>query len=91
MPGRVGAFTVSKKPKNIGGVTQQRQRLVLDCRQTNLLFKPSPHTELGSLASLAEVDLPNDATLFLGGADIQDCFYGVHIPTEMMEFFCFEF
>lgn len=89
--GRVGAFTVSKKPKNIGGVTQQRQRLVLDCRQTNLLFKPSPHTELGSLASLAEVDLPNDATLFLGGADIQDCFYGVHIPTEMMEFFCFEF
>lgn len=33
--GRVGAFCVSKKPKILDGKTILRQRLVLDCRQTN--------------------------------------------------------
>ena len=41
--GRVGAFTVAKKAKVVDGVVKPRQRLVLDCRQTNMLFKPS-HT-----------------------------------------------
>lgn len=89
--GRVGAFTVSKKPKVVDGVTKHRQRLVLDCRQTNQLFRPAPHTELGSLASLTEIKLPAGEKLFISGADIQDCFYAVHIPAEMMQFFCLEF
>lgn len=89
--GRAGAFTVSKKPKVVDGVTKHRQRLVLDCRQTNQLFRPAPHTELGSLASLTEIKLPAGEKLFISGADIQDCFYAVHIPAEMMQFFCLEF
>ena len=89
--GRVGAFTVSKKDKIVDGVVKKRQRLVLDCRQTNLLFKPSPHTELGSLASLAELTLQPSQQLYVSGADIQDCFYAVHIPETMMRYFCLEF
>ena len=89
--GRVGAFTVSKKDKIVEGVVKKRQRLVLDCRQTNLLFKPSPHTELGSLASLAELTLHPSQQLYISGADIQDCFYAVHIPEKMMRYFCLEF
>ena len=89
--GRVGAFTVSKKDKIVEGVVKKRQRLVLDCRQTNLLFKPSPHTELGSLASLAELTLQPSQQLYISGADIQDCFYAVHIPETMMRYFCLEF
>ena len=89
--GRVGAFTVSKKPKVVDGVIKHRQRLVLDCRQTNQLFRPAPHTELGSLASLTEIKLPAGEKMFISGADIQDCFYAVHIPGEMMQFFCLEF
>eukprot|EP00435_Cladocopium_sp_Y103_P017954 s440_g4.t1 len=88
--GRVGAFAVSKKPKVIQGKLSARQRLVLDCRQTNQLFRPSPHTELGSLASLTELEIPHDSCLFVSGADIQDCFYAVHIPSELMAFFCLE-
>lgn len=53
--GRVGAFCVSKKPKQIGGALIERQRLALDCRQTNLLFKPPPLTELGSLSALSKL------------------------------------
>eukprot|EP00438_Fugacium_kawagutii_P008128 Skav234369 [mRNA] locus=scaffold2071:40230:43653:+ [translate_table: standard] len=89
--GRVGAFTVSKKDKMIDGTLHKRQRLVLDCRQTNQLFKPSPHTTLGSLASLAEMELKEGTNLYMSGADIQDCFYAVHIPPAMQEFFCLAF
>eukprot|EP00435_Cladocopium_sp_Y103_P067567 s569_g30.t1 len=86
--GRVGAFTVSKKPKNIDGRLVERQRLVLDCRQTNLQFKPPPLTELGSLAALGRLGLKEPEELFIAGADIRDCFYAVNCPTGMHEFFC---
>lgn len=86
--GVVGAFTVAKKPKLIDGVQRSRQRLVLECRQTNQLFRPSPHTQLGSLASLCELSLPDGESLYLSGADIQDCFYAVHIPELMQRYFC---
>ena len=88
--GRVGAFTVSKKSKIVDGIVRKRQRLVLDCRQVNMLFRPSPHTELGSLSSLADIALGPSQQLFMSGADIQDCFYAVHLPSEMMSFFCLE-
>ena len=87
--GRVGAFCVSKKPKEVDGKMISRQRLILDCRQTNLLFRAPPLTELGSLAALGEGYLRPNEKLFVGGADIQDCFYACHIPPELSEFFCF--
>ncbi|CAE7387391.1 LYPLA1 [Symbiodinium microadriaticum] len=86
--GRVGAFTVSKKPKFVDGVEKRRQRLILDCRQVNLQFRAPPLTELGSLASLCEAELHNNDILYTGGADIQDCFYACFMPKELTEFFC---
>ena len=86
--GRVGAFTVSKKPKIVDGKKISRQRLVLDCRQINLLFKPPPLTELGSLAALKNIHLKSDQQLWTAGADIRDCFYAVNCVPGMMDFFC---
>lgn len=85
---RVGAFSVSKKPKEVDGVRVQRQRLILDCRATNMMFKAPPHTELGSLSSLSELELQRDQTLYCSGADIKDCFYAVRLPEGMCDFFC---
>ena len=85
--GRVGAFSVAKKPKVVDGVSIQRQRLVLDCRQTNLLFKPPPQTRLGSLASLAESELSESCDLYISGADIKDCFYAVTMSPGLRRFF----
>ena len=81
-------FCVSKKPKEIGGKMVERQRLILDCRQTNMLFRVPPVTHLGSLSALCEGHLQQDMDLFVGGGDIQDCFYACHIPVEMQRFFC---
>eukprot|EP00438_Fugacium_kawagutii_P017034 Skav221329 [mRNA] locus=scaffold1437:52275:55350:- [translate_table: standard] len=85
--GRVGAFCVAKKPKLVNGVLKSRQRLVLDCRQTNALFKPPPQTRLGSLAALAEAELCDNHQLYLSGADIRDCFYAVVMPPGLRNFF----
>ena len=86
--GRVGAFCVTKKPKEVNGVMVERQRLILDCRQVNLAFREPPRCELGSLAALCEVELRQGETLFCGGSDIQDCFYAARISDELSNFFC---
>ena len=52
--GRVGSFCVAKKSKVVDGKIIRRQRLVLDCRQVNTMFREPPHTSLGSLAALCE-------------------------------------
>ena len=62
-------------PKLVHGKTVQRQRLVLDCRAVNLQFREPPRTELGSLASPSEVQIPEGSDLYMATADICDCFY----------------
>ena len=86
--GRVGAFTVTKKPKFVDGKRVDRQRLILDCRAINYAFKDPPHTRLGSLAALTELELPSEEKLFVAGSDIQDCFYAAKLPKGMEECFC---
>ena len=86
--GRVGAFCVSKKPKDVNGVLHERQRLVLDCRAVNLLFKEPPRTRLGSLSSVSEMYLETDQKLYVATADICDCFYACDVPKGMEQFFC---
>ena len=88
--GRVGAFSVSKKPKVIDGQLRHRQRLILDCRQVNFQFRAPPLTELGSLAALCEIEIGPGETVYTGGADIADCFYGCRLPIGMESFFCFK-
>ena len=87
--GRVGAFAVSKKPKVIDGEAVKRQRLILDCRQVNMQFRAPPITELGSLTALCDTELAKGESLFVGGADSQDCFYACTLPVALREFFCF--
>lgn len=86
--GRVGAFCVSKKPKYVDGKRVERQRLVLDCRAVNLQFREPPRTELGSLASLAEVTIPEGEQLYIATSDICDCFYACGCPPGLEQFFC---
>lgn len=88
--GRVGAFCVSKKAKVVDGKTIDRQRLVLDCRSVSLQFRDPPRTELGSLASLSEIFIPDDNMLYMATSDICDCFYACDCPPGLEQFFCLE-
>lgn len=88
--GRVGVFCVSKKAKEVNGKLVQKQRLILDCRQTNLQFRAAPLTTLGSLSALCEGHLEQHQQLFIGGGDIQDCFYACRTPRQFQRFFCLD-
>jgi hypothetical protein len=75
-----------KNPKTVEGVVKPRQRLILDRRAVNLMFKEPPYTQLGSLA--AELELGPQETLFTAGCDIQGCFYAAKMPEGLEQFFC---
>ena len=87
--GRVGSFVVKKKPKDVNGKLVNRQRLILDCRQVNLLFRAPPATELGSLPALGDIYIPDKYDLHIAGADIRDCFYACSLPSTLRDYFCF--
>ena len=84
---RVGAFAVWKKP----GEHVQKQRLVVDCRRVNALFREPPYTELGSVDSLSECCLKPGDTMYLATADIKDCFYECGLRDEVAEYFGLDF
>ena len=48
------------------------QRLVLDCRQSNLRFASPPHAELGGLSAQGDLVLPVGQALRWAEADIKD-------------------
>ena len=87
--GRVGCFTVSKKPKEVNGVMVPRQRLILDCRRVNLAFRAPPVTELGSLPAVSDLYIPDGKTLYIAGGDIKDCFYACRLPEALTSYFAF--
>ena len=89
--GRVGAFVVSKKPKEIDGAMRERQRLILDCRKVNALFRAPPVTELGSLSAVGDLYIPSQHSMYVSGGDIRDCFYACRLPDELLSYFCFSF
>ena len=87
--GRVGAFVVRKKPKEVEGKMRERQRLSLDCRRVNALFRAPPVTELGSLPAVGDLYIPEGSDMFISGGDIRDCFYACRLPDELLSYFCF--
>lgn len=84
--GRVGVFCVSKKAKEVNGKLVQKQRLILDCRQTNLQFRAAPLTTLGSLSSLCEGHLEQHQQLFIGGEIFRTVFMLAELPVNSNDF-----
>ena len=49
-----------------------RLRLVLDCRETNLLFKESPNIAMAAGYSFSQLEVPQDQCLYIAQSDIKD-------------------
>ena len=96
---RVGCFFVWKKGR-------KAIRMILDARKSNRWFKEPPPVKLCSSESLGgiEVELPEEAildpalgrqmleeySLYLGVADIKDCFHRLRMPEWMSPYFCLD-
>ena len=72
-------FFVPKKNK--------RLRLVLDCRSVNERFQPPPNLLMAAGATWANLELPEEATMFVAQSDIRDYFYSLGLPEELQPFF----
>ncbi|CAE7299586.1 UPF1 [Symbiodinium sp. CCMP2592] len=76
---QVGAFVVTKKG--------DRQRLIVDARRTNRLFRTPPSTNLGSIESWARLECSQGETLFMAQEDVKDFFYRLRIDQKLGEYF----
>ena len=76
---QVGVFVVTKK--------NNKQRLILDARRTNKLFRTPPTTRLGSMDSWARVGVGEGDELFVSQEDVKDFFYRLGIGQDPGEFF----
>ena len=77
---QIGAFFVTKK--------NGKQRLIIDCRRTNLLFKTPPNTLMGTMETWGRIEVAEDRDLFIAQEDVKDYFYRLGIPERMSEYFC---
>ena len=64
-----------------------RLRLVLDCRETNLLFKESPNIAMAAGYSFSQLEVPQDQCLYIAQSDIKDYFYSLGLPQDLQKFF----
>jgi len=74
-------FFVTKK----GG----KQRLVLDARRANQWFRRPPCPDMRAGEALQRLELTSGQELFIGTADIRNCFYQCGVPPWLSEFFGF--
>lgn len=75
--GLVTPFCVAKK--------SGKHRLILDCRQTNRLFKEPPPLALGTGSSWARVSVPEGEKLYVAQSDLKDYFYSLQLPRTIFE------
>ena len=77
---RCGLFAVHKKAG--------KQRLIVDARLANCCFTESSPVSLCSGATLGAICMEEGEQLFVGQVDIENAFYGMLLPEELVPFFC---
>ena len=77
---QIGAFFVTKK--------NGKQRLIIDCRRTNLLFKTPPNTLMGTMETWGRIEVAEDRDLFIAQEGVKNYCYRLGIPERMSEYFC---
>ncbi|CAK0846282.1 unnamed protein product [Prorocentrum cordatum] len=81
-----------------------RLRLIMDCRNTNLLFRAPPAPEMGTAAAWGNLERPEarpgteaggaddsgsgGSKLWVAQADVKDCFHCVRNLPELCPYFC---
>ena len=63
-------------------------RLVLDCRQTNQMFKPPPDIAMSAGYTFGQLAMEEDQTLSVAQSDIRDYFYSIGLPEYLLPYFC---
>ena len=83
MRGRITPFCVKKKG--------DKQRLVLDCRAINKHFRYPPKPEMANVECIGQLAAAHEGSdVFIGTADIKNCFYQCGVPKNLSRYFAFD-
>ncbi|CAK9056858.1 unnamed protein product [Durusdinium trenchii] len=62
-------------------------RLILDCRETNRMFRKPPVLAARTGASWSQIRIPDGEQLFVAQSDIKDYFYSLQLPVDLRALF----
>ncbi|CAK0852231.1 unnamed protein product [Prorocentrum cordatum] len=98
-PKRKGLVGFTRDPKEFVGVffvwkkERASMRMVLDCRRSNQRFVTPPGVELLSTDGLGRIECDAEQTgtlpIFLGKADVKDCFHRMMFGNHLSKYFCY--
>ncbi|CAK0791762.1 unnamed protein product, partial [Prorocentrum cordatum] len=96
---RKGLVGVTRDPKEFVGVffvwkkERASMRMVLDGRRSNQRFVTPPGVELLSTEGLGRIECDTEQTgtlpIFLGKADVKDCFHRMMFGNHLSKYFCY--
>ena len=75
----VGLFFVKKKNNRI--------RIIMDSRRSNCHFEDPEHVHLAAGEAMSRMQLPQDKTVYVASADLQNAFYTMVMPMQLRELF----
>lgn len=81
-----------KKPRVINGIfavpkDKNMQRLIIDGRPANAVFKDPPHVELPTPTDLASLYAPPNTKLFVCKSDMDNFYHRITMPLWLQQFF----
>ena len=87
---RMVAFTAA--PMAVNGVfavnkDADADRLIIDAQPANRLFIESPHVALPDASTIVQLQVPADATMFVGKSDLSNYYHHLGMPTWMQPYF----
>ena len=74
-----GVFTVGKD--------EHHDRLIIDAQPANRLFVDPPHVALPDPSHLVQLQVPTDATMFVGKSDLSNYYHHLGLPEWMQPYF----
>ncbi|CAK0824647.1 unnamed protein product, partial [Prorocentrum cordatum] len=96
---RKGLVGFTREPKEFAGVffawkkERASTRMVLDCRRSNQRFVTPPGVELLPTEGLGRIECDAEQTstspIFLGKADVKDCFHRMMFGNDLPKYFCY--
>jgi len=88
----VGMLSFTSTPLAVNGVfavgkDADTDRLIIDAQPANRLFVDSPHVALPNPSHLVQLQLPQDAPMFVAKSDLSNFYHHLGLPAWMQPYF----
>ena len=87
-----GMIRFTSRPKAVNGIFAvakdvDSDRVIIDARQCNRLFKDSPHVALPGPSHLVQMHVPKGAIMFMSKSDLSNFYHHLGVPEWLQPYF----